>query len=101
VTRIARDEPDMSVIIDCAHGNSQKSAERQEAVFLSALEQRGEGLPNLVGVMLESYLSHGSQFLVESPTALRSGVSITDPCIDWATTERLISLSALSTLTKR
>jgi len=82
------------LLIDCAHGNSQKSYEKQKEAFISILDQIEEG--HVMGMMMESHLSAGSQFLSESPSSLKYGVSITDPCIDWSSTEQLV-LSAAAT----
>ena len=79
-----------NLVVDCSHGNSQKVYERQAAVFRDCLEQIEKGNRSLVGLMLESHLYAGRQDVPADPTGLRYGVSITDPCIDWATTELLI-----------
>lgn len=76
------------LMIDCAHGNSQKEYLRQKEVFLNVLSQIEQGNQNIMGLMLESYLHAGNQLL--SDGEMLSGVSITDPCIDWSTTEELI-----------
>lgn len=75
------------ILIDCAHDNSQKSETAQISVFESVLEQILEGNQGIVGMMLESHLFGGQQTL-KSP--LRYGISVTDPCLDWTKTERLI-----------
>ncbi len=80
-----------SVIVDCSHANSGKKHERQEAVLNTLLEQKQNGDDCIIGVMLESNLEEGSQKLGEDPSALRYGVSITDECISWETTERLLA----------
>ena len=66
------------LIIDCAHGNSQKDPKKQQHVFFSVLEQIHEGNHLIMGVMLESHLQGGN------------ALSITDPCLDWSTTEELL-----------
>jgi 3-deoxy-7-phosphoheptulonate synthase len=43
-----------------------------------------------MGAMLESNIEAGSQPLSSNCAALKYGVSITDPCIDWPTTERCL-----------
>jgi 3-deoxy-7-phosphoheptulonate synthase len=78
------------IMIDCAHGNSRKQGEKQEEVFLSVLEQIEAGRDEIFGWMLESHLEGGSQPLSQDPSQFQYAVSITDPCLDWATTERLI-----------
>ncbi|MES2121370.1 MAG: 3-deoxy-7-phosphoheptulonate synthase [Chlamydiota bacterium] len=75
------------MLIDCSHGNSQKQFEQQPAVFMSILEQMERGNQHIFGMMLESHLESGSQPISDD---LQYAVSITDPCIDWKTTEDLI-----------
>jgi len=74
------------LVIDCAHGNSQKKPQKQIDVFHSILDQIMEGNHIIVGAMLESHLQEGH------------AISITDPCLDWKTTEELI-LNAHASLT--
>lgn len=78
------------LIIDCAHGNSQKQHDRQKHAFQSALAQVVEGNSNIMGVMLESHLEAGNQPLGDDVSSLRYAVSITDPCIDWDSTVELV-----------
>jgi 3-deoxy-7-phosphoheptulonate synthase len=54
------------------------------------------GNRSLIGLMVESYLEEGSQPFPTVPSALRYGVSITDACVGWATTERLLRQGAES-----
>lgn len=88
------------VMLDCSHGNSGRQWERQKGVLLSALDQIEQGHCDLFGLMLESHLHSGNQVLREDPSSLRYAVSITDPCLDWETTEELV-LQAHSRLSKR
>ncbi|MDW8208230.1 MAG: 3-deoxy-7-phosphoheptulonate synthase [Chloroherpetonaceae bacterium] len=80
----------LNLVIDCSHGNSQKVYERQCLVFRDCLDQIERGNHSIVGLMLESHLFAGRQDIPADPAQLRYGVSVTDPCIDWATTESLI-----------
>ncbi len=82
------------VLVDCSHANSGKKHERQEAVLQAILKQRTEGQEAIIGAMLESNLHEGAQKLSSGREGLRYGVSITDECISWETTERLINLTA-------
>ncbi len=75
------------VIIDCSHDNCGKKPEQQKRVFHSCIEQIQAGNQNIVGIMLESHLHGGSQ---ELAFPLKHGISITDPCLDWAATQALI-----------
>jgi len=79
-----------AVLIDCSHDNSGKNPERQPAVLDCVLDQVKAGDRSIVGFMLESNLHGGSQPLTPRGAGLRRGVSITDGCIDWETTERCI-----------
>jgi 3-deoxy-7-phosphoheptulonate synthase len=78
------------VMIDCAHGNCQKDADRQRDVFYAVLEQMEKGNDRIFGMMLESHLESGNQPLMEDPSLLKYAVSITDPCLNWKETEELI-----------
>lgn len=80
------------LMVDCSHANARKDHRRQSDVMLDVLAQRQAGNTDLVGLMLESHLHEGRQPLV--PKALRHGVSITDACIGWDTTEHLLTLAA-------
>jgi 3-deoxy-7-phosphoheptulonate synthase len=78
------------LMVDCSHANSGKQPAKQEDVWRSIIEQRVAGTPSLIGAMIESYLNEGSQPIPKHPSELRYGVSITDACISWETTERML-----------
>jgi 3-deoxy-7-phosphoheptulonate synthase len=78
------------LMVDCSHANSGKQPARQEDVWHSIVEQRVAGTRALMGAMIESYLHEGNQPIPNKPANLRYGVSITDACISWETTERLL-----------
>jgi len=78
------------LMVDCSHANSGRRHERQAVVWSSVIEQRAAGNRALLGAMLESNLEEGRQELVPDPSELRRGVSITDACIGWDETERLL-----------
>jgi len=77
-------------MIDCSHGNCQKRWDRQKDVFLEVMQLLEQGNDRICGLMLESHLKSGYQLLGEDPSSLAYDISITDPCIDWATTESLM-----------
>lgn len=79
-----------SILVDCSHDNSAKQPERQPEVMRALLAQIAAGNTSIMGAMLESNLSAGNQPFPQPREKLRYGVSITDGCIDWATTESLI-----------
>lgn len=89
--RILRDSDlKPNLIIDCSHGNSEKDHTRQPLVFNDVIQQRVSGNRGIVGLMLESHLQEGNQTLGDDPSALKYGVSITDACISWEQTDRLV-----------
>ncbi|MCU0117550.1 3-deoxy-7-phosphoheptulonate synthase [Pseudomonas sp. B2M1-30] len=75
------------IMVDCSHANSGKDPSRQPAVFNDVLEQRLQGNRSLIGMMIESHLFEGCQPL--NPP-LRYGVSVTDGCLGFDATERLL-----------
>ena len=78
------------LLVDCSHANSGKRHEGQQVVWSSVIEQRAQGSASLIGAMLESNLEEGRQDLTADLSRLRRGVSITDACIGWDETERLL-----------
>ncbi len=78
------------VMIDCSHGNSSKDHTRQGMVFADLLAQLAGGSRDIMGAMIESHIHGGSQKLVQGTAGLAYGVSITDACLDWETTERIL-----------
>ena len=79
-----------SVLIDCSHANSAKKPERQPEVMAEVLQQVAAGNDAIIGAMVESNLEAGAQKFPQPKNDLKYGVSITDGCIDWATTEKLV-----------
>ena len=78
------------LMVDCSHANSGKQHARQEEVWRSLIEQRASGSTSIIGVMLESYLREGNQPIPSDLKELKHGVSVTDACIGWDVTERLL-----------
>jgi 3-deoxy-7-phosphoheptulonate synthase len=78
------------LMVDCSHANSGKEPARQEEVWRSVIEQRAGGTRSLIGLMVESYLEEGTQPIPKNPAELRYGVSITDGCLSWEATARLL-----------
>lgn len=79
-----------SILVDCSHDNSAKQPERQPDVARELLAQIAAGNTSIMGAMIESNLGAGSQPFPQPREKLRYGVSITDGCIDWDTTEKLV-----------
>jgi 3-deoxy-7-phosphoheptulonate synthase len=89
-----------SILVDCSHDNSAKQPERQPEVMRELLAQIVGGNASIMGAMIESNLGAGSQTFPQPKEKLRYGVSITDACIDWPTTESLVR-EVYSALTSR
>ncbi len=89
LTKLMQAKQRPTLMIDCSHGNCRKNYEGQIHVFRSVIEQCLEGNRSISGLMLESNLQAGNQPLAH-PSKLRYGVSITDPCLDFSTTESLV-----------
>jgi 3-deoxy-7-phosphoheptulonate synthase len=79
-----------AILVDCSHDNSAKQPERQPEVMRELLAQIKAGNSSIIGAMIESNIEAGSQPFPQPKDKLRYGVSITDACIDWKTTESLI-----------
>ena len=79
-----------NVMIDCSHGNSNKDHRNQKLVLDEVALQINSGNKSIIGVMLESNLEEGNQPIPDDLSDLKYGVSITDACIDWSTTETLL-----------
>ena len=80
----------VNIVVDCSHGNSAKDPALQPLVAENIGNQVLEGNRSIVGLMLESNLNWGTQPIPADRAALKYGVSITDACIDWVTTEGLL-----------
>jgi 3-deoxy-7-phosphoheptulonate synthase len=83
------------LMVDCSHANSGKQHARQEEAWRNVIGQRLAGTRSLIGLMLESFLHEGNQpFPVKNLADLRYGISITDACLGWDVTERLLRWAA-------
>ncbi len=83
-----------NIVVDCSHGNSMKDHTLQPLVVENVCNQILEGNTSVVGLMLESNLFEGNQSVPEDLNKLRYGVSVTDACIDWQTTESVLRETA-------
>ena len=79
-----------NIMIDCSHANSSKNPEIQPQVLSDITHQILRGNNSIIGVMLESFINSGNQPIPENLENLKYGVSVTDACMDWSTTERSI-----------
>ncbi len=83
------------IVIDCSHGNSNKDYRRQPLVAHNVFNQICEGNTSIIGIMLESNLFAGNQSTDLPKEELAYGVSVTDACIDFPSTEELIAKAAI------
>ena len=83
-----------NVVVDCSHANCDKDHTKQPIAFRDVIKQRADGNRGIVGLMLESHINAGNQSLNGDRSTLKYGVSITDPCVDWSTTEELLREAA-------
>jgi 3-deoxy-7-phosphoheptulonate synthase len=79
-----------NIMVDCSHANSNKDAALQPLVAEDVARQILEGNQSIIGLMIESNLSWGNQSIPKDLGDLRYGVSVTDACIDWKTTQDLL-----------
>jgi 3-deoxy-7-phosphoheptulonate synthase len=87
-------EAPCSLMIDCSHANSEKDPARQPEVLDSVLQQVEVGANSIHAFMIESHLQSGNQAFPRPLDELEYGVSITDGCIDWSTTEACLRRAA-------
>ncbi len=76
-----------NIMVDCSHANSSKQPELQPLVVENVSNQILEGNTSIIGLMVESNLEAGNQSIPDNLDDLQYGVSVTDGCIDWQTTE--------------
>lgn len=79
-----------NIMVDCSHANSNKNHELQTLVMENVANQILEGNKSIIGLMVESNIGAGSQSIPEDLCNLKYGVSVTDACIDWVTTENAV-----------
>lgn len=79
-----------SLMVDCSHGNSNKDYRRQPLVVDSIIEQIVNGNESITGIMLESHINEGNQTSEQPRDSMQYGVSVTDACINWQTTETVL-----------
>ncbi len=83
-----------NIMVDCSHANSNKNPALQPLVMENVTNQILDGNQSIVGLMVESHLKAGNQPIPENLEELEYGVSVTDGCIDWETTEEAIRTMA-------
>ena len=77
-------------MVDCSHANSSKKAQKQEIVLASLAGQIAGGNKSIMGFMVESNLMFGKQNIPEDKSKLKYGVSVTDECLDFESTEQIL-----------
>ena len=78
------------LVVDCSHANSGKKFENQLKVWEDILAQKLAGNTSIAGVMIESNICSGNQPFPVDPSALQYGVSITDECVSWEETAKML-----------
>ena len=79
-----------NIMIDCSHENSGKDPARQPSVIAEVANQISAGNQSIIGLMIESNIGWGNQAIPKDLSDLQYGVSVTDACVDWSTTENMI-----------
>ncbi len=88
--RLEKANLSQNIMIDCSHANSNKDPALQPLVMENVTSQIVDGNQSIIGIMIESNLGWGNQKMTENPNDLKYGVSVTDACIDWETTEKAL-----------
>jgi len=84
-----------NIVVDCSHANSFKKPELQPLVMADVVNQVRLGNKSLIGVMIESNIEAGNQSIPADLSQLKYGCSVTDGCVDWDTTEKMIRDAAV------
>jgi 3-deoxy-7-phosphoheptulonate synthase len=87
---LAKAKVAQNIMVDCSHANSNKNHELQTLVMENVTNQIIEGNKSIIGLMVESNIGAGNQNIPANLCDLKYGVSVTDACIDWATTEKAL-----------
>ncbi len=88
---LSKNNLEPGIVIDCSHGNSNKDYRRQPLVADNVFSQICDGNTSIIGIMLESNLNAGNQSSEMAKDEMAYGISVTDACIDFDATERLLS----------
>lgn len=79
-----------NIMVDCSHANSNKNHELQPLVMDNISHQIIDGNQSIIGIMVESNIGAGNQKISSNRDELTYGVSVTDACIDWPTSEKAL-----------
>ena len=89
-TALTKAKQPKNIVVDCSHANSYKKPELQPLVMQDVVNQIRLGNRSIVGLMIESNIEAGNQSIPADLSQLKYGCSVTDACVDWATTEKMI-----------
>ena len=92
---LAKAKLPQNIVVDCSHANSNKKPELQPLVMADCVNQIRSGNRSIVGTMIESNLVAGNQAIPADLSKLVYGCSVTDACIDWASTEAMLRDAAV------
>jgi 3-deoxy-7-phosphoheptulonate synthase len=84
------------MMVDCSHDNASKDHNRQPIVLQDIAEQLANGSRAIMGVMVESHLVAGKQSIPKNLSQLKYGQSITDACVDFDMTAKMLRSLAKS-----
>lgn len=87
---LAKAKVPQNIVVDCSHANSNKNHELQTLVMENVTHQIIDGNKSIIGLMVESNIGAGNQNIPANLCDLKYGVSVTDACIDWETTEKAL-----------
>ncbi|MCL2021962.1 MAG: 3-deoxy-7-phosphoheptulonate synthase [Betaproteobacteria bacterium] len=91
---LARANLPANLVVDCSHANSHKKPEMQPLVLADVVNQICAGNRSIIGLMIESHLEAGNQPIPDDLAQLKYGLSVTDACVDWVTTEKMLREAA-------
>ncbi|MBE0492974.1 MAG: 3-deoxy-7-phosphoheptulonate synthase [Thiomicrospira sp.] len=100
VNQLKAAEVQSRLMIDCSHANSSKNHERQMIVAQSIADQLARGSQHIMGAMVESHLVGGRQDVIPDQDLIY-GQSITDACIDWNSSVKLLETLAQGVQARR
>lgn len=99
--RLSDADVNAGIMVDMSHANCQKDHNKQLLVCESLCHQLADGDRNIIGVMVESNLQSGKQSITDDLSALTYGQSITDACVNWADTEKILEQLSAAIIARR
>ena len=89
-SQLEKEDLPKRIMIDCSHGNTNKDYTLQPKVADNCINQVLKSNQSIIGFMLESNIEEGNQKITPDLKDLKYGVSLTDACINWESTEKLL-----------